>query len=142
VPTMVGMGTIIQIPVGFSGSGYLPPRKAAIEGAMATMRPFIELSKKDVDAFLTGHRQLDLTDNTREEMKPLSEVWVKSIIDAYGQLKSLDGLTSGSHYDNQSIATAAANIDQDMKDLDKALRQFYKLLQKEGRAAQRKQKSV
>jgi hypothetical protein len=134
MPEMVGMGTIIQIPVSFSGTGYLPPRKKAIEGAMQSMRPFIELSKQDVDEYAAGHRRLDISDHTRQLVKPLTDEWVVCISDAYAQFKTLEDLTKGPGYDNGSIASAAAGIDRDMKRLEKAVKEFYKILQKEGGA--------
>lgn len=141
-PSMIGMGTIIQVPTSFSGGGYLPPRKTAIDAAMGAMRPFIELSKRDVDDFAAGNRQLDLSESTRAKMKPLSEEWVRCISGSYSQLKILDDLTRGPSYDDQSIAGASSVIDKNMKDLGKALKQFYKLLQKEGKQDKEKGKDV
>jgi hypothetical protein len=131
-PEVVGRN-IIYIPIGFSQTGYRPPSKKAIDACMTEMRPIITVMQDDVNDFVSGQKQFDLSDDTRETLKPLFEQWAQNVNEISDQLKTLDTLTGGPKYDNKAIGNAAAAIDKDCKALETIRKKIYKQIQKEGR---------
>lgn len=141
-PEVVGMGTIIYIPVGTRPAGPpIPPRKERLDAAINALSPIIPLMKKDVDDVLSGERELNLTDDVRSELRPTFKVWVDRVNNMDQQYQALGPLIQGPQFDNQAIAAAATAIQQDAKDLEKARKKIYKVLQREGRKAKKNEKS-
>lgn len=139
-PNFIGNGTIINIPTGFSSAGgVLPPRKKAVDAAMAAMRPFITIAKEDVDAFESGRKELNLPQHLLDQLKPNFDDWKVAAKDASTQLAQLEPLTQGPPYANDAIGSHASAIDKDMRTLESDRREIYKVLQSEGKDAKRKE---
>lgn len=141
VPNVIGLNTVYNIPVGFTGGGYLRPRKAAVDAALRMMEPWIDLAKTSVDEITEGHKKLDLDDETKEELAPQFKSWVALVNDTYDHLQKLKGVTNGPNYDNQAIADEASAISKNAQSLEKIRRQIYRVLQKEGKERNKKSKS-
>ena len=138
MPEVVGRGIIINIPIAAVPMGPpAPPRKSRLDTAMAQITPIITQLKTDVDAFLSGQRRLDITDDTRTELRPLFEDWARSVTAMAGQLTSLNSLTAGPKFDNQAISQAAQQIQANCQVLQKDLKKVYKILQKEGKRSRK-----
>jgi hypothetical protein len=140
MPNVVGFSQVVNIPIGFTGGGFIAPRKSAVDGAMNSIEPWIDLAKASVDAIHEGHKKIDLDDATKEALAPQFKHWESLVNDTYNRLQTLKGLTKGPSYDNQSIADQAGAIAKDAKELDKVRRQVYKVLQREGKEASKKDK--
>lgn len=138
-PEMIG-DTIIYIPISFSGGGFLPMRKAWVDASMATIKPFVQLAKSDVDDFTSGAKQLEFPDKIKAELQPLVTKWAETTNGMTTRLAALEPLTSGPTYDNQAILDATKNMDRDMKELEKTRKDMYKILQKEGKRVKEKAK--
>jgi hypothetical protein len=139
-PEVVGMGTIINIPIGFTPTGAGPqPSKKRVDLAMRQMRPIIEIMKGDVDDFESGRKRLDISDTERNELKPLLDDWIELVNGISTNLTSLEGITKAPPYDNNAIANLAGGIHKDCKKMDEVRRKLYKALQKDGK---RKSKSA
>lgn len=137
MPEVVGLNTVIPVVTGFTGGGYLPPRKSAVNNAMDAIEPWIDMAKSSVDAITEGHKKLDLDEATQEELAPQFKKWSTLVTDTYGHLQVLKGLTKGPGYDNQAIADQATAINRETKDLDRVRREVYKVLQREGKEARK-----
>lgn len=135
MPEVVGRNTIINLPVGFTGNGYVQPRKAAVDAAMGAMEPWIDLSKASVDAILEGHKKLDLDEDTKKELAPQFKEWVALVNSMYDHLQKLKVLAKKTPYDNEPMASEATAIYKDSKSLEKVRREIYKVLQREGKEA-------
>lgn len=133
-PEVVGRGIIINIPVGTRPVGPpAPPKKARVDLAMNQIRPIVTTLKQDVDEFETGKARLDISDDTRQDLHPYFDSWIKTVNDISTNMKQLESVTTGPPYDNSSIAQAAGTIHQDAQRLDEVRRKIYKYLQKEGK---------
>lgn len=141
MPEVVGLNTVIPVVTGFTGGGYLPPRKSAVDNAMGAIEPWIDLAKSSVDAITEGHKKLNLDEATQVELAPQFKKWSALVNDTYGHLQVLKGLTKGPVYDNQSIAQQATAINREAKDLEKVRRDIYKVLQREGKEARKSKKN-
>ena len=140
-PEVIGYGTVINVPIGTQPAGPpAPPRKARLDMAMNHLRPLVQTLKQDVDDFETGHKRLDITDDTRADLRPLFEDWIKLINDINGQLTTLNTLTQGPTYDNSAISQASTQIHTDSGQLEEVRRRIYKYLQKEGKQKAKKDK--
>lgn len=134
MPEVVGRGTIINIPVGFTPSGNAPqPSKKRVDLSMNQMRPIIQMMKQDVDDFESGRRRLDISDAERQELEPLFDQWVKLVNDINSNLVTLESLAKSPPYNNAAIAKAAGAIHRGGKKMDEVRRKLYKSLQKEGK---------
>jgi len=133
-PEVIGMGTVIMIPVGYQKVGpILPANKKRVDLAMNEMRPIIQLFKEDLDEFMTGQKKLDLTDAVRADLKPYFDEWIGCVNDANAQLTKLEPLTQGPPYDQATIASIAADINQDAQKMQTDLKKVYKIVRKEGK---------
>lgn len=138
-PEVVGRGIIINIPVGTRPVGPpAPPKKARVDLAMNQIRPIVTTLKQDVDEFETGKARLDISDDTRKDLHPYFDSWIKTVNDINTNMKQLESVTTGPPYDNSSIAQAAGTIHQDAQRLDEVRRKIYKYLQKEGKQKKKK----
>jgi len=137
-PEIIGMGTVIMIPVGYQKVGpILPANKKRVDLAMNEVRPIIQLFKEDLDEFMTGQKKLDLTDAVREDLKPYFDDWIGCVNDASAQLTKLEPLTQGPPYDQTTIASIAADINQDAQKMQNDLKKVYKIVRKEGKKMKR-----
>ncbi len=142
MPTVIGYGTVVNLPVGFTPTGAGPqPKKKRVDMAMNQMRPIIHLLKADLDEFETGRARLDISDEERKVMQPWFDEWKDLIRDVSGNLEQLESLTSEKRYDNRAIANAANAIHQDTKKMDKVRLKVYKFLQKQGKKNKNKKNS-
>ncbi len=135
MPEVVGRGTIIYIPVSTSPAGPpAPPNPRRVEQAMNIMRPIITTLKQNADDFVAQHKVLDVSDDSREKLRPIVKSWVESADNIAGNLAKLEPLTKGPSYDNVAIAGVCKNIQQDAFTLDKLRRNAYKIIKKEEKA--------
>lgn len=138
-PEVVGRGIIVNIPVGTRPIGPpAPPKKARVDQAMSQMQPIVTLLKKDADEFQSGHARLDISDDTRNDLKPYFDTWIKTVNDVSTNMDKLVSITQGPPYDNSSIAQAVGVVHQDAQRLDEVRRKIYKYLQKEGKQKKKK----
>lgn len=138
MPEVVGRGIIINIPIGTQQMGPpAPPRKPRLDVAMAQITPLITQLKQDVDLFLSGHQRLDVTEETRAELKPVFDNWVTSVNSLASQLSTLQGLTAGPKFDNAAISQAAQQVQGHCQSLQKDLKKVYKAVQKEGKRSRK-----
>ncbi|MBY0359010.1 MAG: hypothetical protein K2W82_13490 [Candidatus Obscuribacterales bacterium] len=135
-PEVVGMGTIIYIPIGTTPVGPpAPPRKDRLDMAMSQLTPQINIMKKNVDDFVSGKDQLDLPDDVLAELQPMTSEWVTLVNDVYAQLQKVLPLVQGPTYDNAAIAAQAIAIQQDAQKLETLRHKIYKIIRKEGSRA-------
>lgn len=135
MPEVVGRGTIIYIPVSTSPAGPpVPPNPRRVEQAMNIMRPIINTLKQNADEFVQQHQVLDVSDESKEKLRPIVKSWVESATNIAGNLAKLEPLTKGPSYDNVAIAGVCKNIQQDAFILDKLRRNAYKIIKKEEKA--------
>lgn len=134
MPEVIGHGIVINIPYGTMPSGPpAPPRKARLDVAMHEISPIILQLKSDADEFLSGQRRLDISEDTRTELRPVFESWAKSVTAMAETLTSLNTLTAGPKFDNAAISQAAQQLQTSCRTLQKDLKKVYKKFQKEGR---------
>jgi hypothetical protein len=130
-PSMIGAGTIINIPIGFQQVGTpAQPRKARVDQAMSIMTPIITTLKKNSDDFVSEEKTLDVSPEVQNDLTPLIQRWISGINDIAAQLNQLQGLTSGSVYDNASISTICSSMQQRAKMLDKVRGDAFKIIKK------------
>lgn len=138
MPEVVGRGIIINIPIGTQQMGPpAPPRKDRLNLAMAQITPVVTQLKQDVDLFVSGHQRLDITDETRSELKPVLENWISSVNSLAKQLDNLQTLTAGPNYDNAQISQAAQQVQGHCQALQKDLKKVYKAIQREGKRSRK-----
>lgn len=138
MPEVVGRGIIINIPIGTQQMGPpAPPRKDRLNLAMAQITPVVTQLKQDVDLFVSGHQRLDITDETRSELKPVLENWITSVNSLAKQLDNLQSLTAGPNYDNAQISQAAQQVQGHCQALQKDLKKVYKAIQREGKRSRK-----
>lgn len=138
-PEVIGRGIIVNIPVGTQPVGPpAPPKKARVDLAMSHMRPVVSTLKADVDEFESGKARLDISDDTRKDLHPYFDTWIKTVNDISTNMAKLESVTTGPPYDNSSIAQAVGIVHQDAQRLDEVRRKIYKYLQKEGKQKKKK----
>lgn len=142
-PEVVGRGIVINIPIGFTPIGpAAPPRKDRVDMCMNEINPVISRMKKSVDEFLDGSKELDLSDDMKAQLQPLTQKWVLLVQGTSADLDKLNALTVGPKYDNTAIASVAANMERGVKQLDMVRRDIYKAIQKEGKKRKAKSKTA
>jgi hypothetical protein len=138
-PSLVGPGTVINIPVGTTPTGeYIQPRPRRVGAAMAAIRPIATLLKTDMDSFLTEEKQLEVPGVTQDELQSVMKQWSKSVDNIYGQLQLLEPLTEHPPYNQGAISQATWAIVEDAKELERLRRIMHKALQREGKLRARK----
>jgi hypothetical protein len=140
-PNIIGT-TVISIPSPSFTGQLLPARPKWVKAAMEEIGPQIALFKEDVDIAIESDRQIDASEPTREALAPLRDEAFKSVNQSFNLYKQLEGLTSGSSYDNSSIAQVAQSLDKELKVMDKSLKKGVSILQKEAKAAKKSQKTA
>lgn len=137
-PEIIGMGTVIMIPVGYQQAGpVLPAKKKRVDLAMSQLRPLIQMFKTDLDEFMSGQKELDLPDDIRQELEPYFKDWISQVNEASEQLAKLEPLVTGPPYDQSTIAGIAADINQDAHNMLKTLKKVYDIVRKEGKKMKR-----
>lgn len=137
-PEIMGMGTVVMIPVGFQQVGpVLPAKKKRVDLAMSQLRPLIQMFKSDLDEFMSGQKELDLGDDVRQELEPYFKDWISEVNEASEQLAKLEPLVTGPPYDQETIAGIAADINQDAHNMVKTLKKVYDIMRKEGKKMKR-----
>lgn len=132
-PEVVGRGMIINIPVGTVPTGPVaPPKKERVDLAMNNLRPVITMMKTNVDAFVSGKEQLDLSDTLQKQLQPQFDQWIALVNDLSAHQAKLETLTQGPPYDNAAIASQAGVLQSDIKKLDDTRRSIYKVIRKQG----------
>lgn len=130
-PEVIGMGTIIQVPIDKRPSGPVEPaRKERVDLAMGQIKPTVQMLKSNVDAFLSGERQLDLPDDVHAQLQPDLDNWVKGVQQIAAQEAQLEQLTQKSPYDQPAIASNCLSMQQMIRTLDETRRSVYKVLKK------------
>jgi hypothetical protein len=130
-PSMIGAGTIINIPIGFQQVGTpAQPRKSRVDQAMSIMTPIITTLKKNSDDFVAEEKTLDVTPEVQNDLTPLIGQWTSGINEISAQLNQLQGLTSGPAYDNASISTICSSMQKRAQSLDKVRGQAFKIIKK------------
>jgi hypothetical protein len=135
-PNIVGT-VVISVPTPSFTGQLLPARKKWVKESMGEIGPIINLFKEDVDAAIESDRHTNVSESTRKQLDPLREDAFSLVKSAFGTYKELEGLTAGSSFDNNAIATAAKSLDQDMKQLDKSFKKGISILQKEEKSSKK-----
>lgn len=135
-PNVIGTTVIMTPTASFSGA-YLPPRRKWVDEAMSEMGPTIKLFKEDVDTAIESNRQTDVSDATHEALQPLRTDAFAAIKAAFDLYQELQKQTSGGSYDNAAIANDVKSLDKQMKQLDKSLKKGIALLQKEAKGSKK-----
>lgn len=135
MPEVIGRGIIVNIPIGTTPVGPVAPaKKERVDLAMNQIRPVISMFKTDVDEFLEGHKQLDISESTRTKLKPYFDSWVAAVEDASAKLVQLEPLVAKSPYDQPAIAQIAVAMQQDANKLHKSLKKVYDVIRKEAKS--------
>lgn len=138
MPEVIGRGIIINIPVGTMPAGPpAPPRKARLDVAMNEITPIITQLKTDVDAFLSGEQRLDISEDTRAELRPVFVSWSNSVTAMANELAKLTPLTAGPKFDNAAISVSAKALQTQCGILQKDLKKVYKTFQREGKKSKK-----
>lgn len=133
-PSMVGPGTIINIPIGTMPVGPVqPPRKTRVDVAMNSMSPIINMFKQNADDFVREEKQLDVSPEAKVLLDPLVQDWIANVDKIYSQLQQLVSLTRGPVYDNGAIASVCQDMQRTAGDLDKIRNKMFKIIKKENR---------
>jgi len=141
MPEMVGPGMIINIPIGTTPTGeVIPANPKRVQAAMAQLSPIVTLMKGDVDAFVSGEKQLSMPGDTQQELQGELKQWAELVSDVYQQFSTLQPLTQQSPYNQPAIAQASSTIVNDAKGLERLRRLVYKALQREGKRIDRAEK--
>jgi hypothetical protein len=135
-PNVVGT-TVIMTPRPVFTGNYLPPRKKWVDESMTEIGPVIKLFKDDVDKAIEEDRRTDVSDKGRKAFDPIRDEVFALVNTSFDRYKELEGLTGGQTYDSMSISSAAKGLDDDMKKLDKSLKQGISILQKEAKASKK-----
>jgi hypothetical protein len=133
-PSLVGAGTIINIPIGTQPIGPVePPKKERVDLCMNEIKPVIDLMKTNIDEFLSGKSELDMSDKLKQKLQSNLDNWVTGVQKLYSQLNTLNQLTVGPTYNNAQIAHVTASMQNSIKDLDKNRCQIFKIIRKDGK---------
>jgi hypothetical protein len=131
-PDYIGNGIVINIPVSTRPIGPAqPPKPERVEMAMSGIRPVVAMLKQDVDDFESGHKQLDLPADVKDELKSQFTQWVANVNALSAKESQLEQLTKGPTFDNQAIASESTALQNNVKALDETRRSIYKVLHKE-----------
>jgi biotin operon repressor len=134
-PEMIANGVLISIPIGVQSVGPpAPPRKNRVDLLMSEIRPVIALLKKNVDDFVSGNKEIDISDAMKKQLDPQLTQWISLVNDLNAHLTKLDSLTQGPPYSNYDIAAEASAIEQGVKQLDRTRKTTYKIMRREGRS--------
>jgi len=131
-PTMIGAGTITNIPIGTEPTG--PPRpvtKQQLNSAINSMKPTIDLLKKNVDEFMNGEKQLNLPNDLVAQLDPQFTQWIGLVNRISAQEIELVSISQNPPYDNLEVAKTALIIQDSAKKLDKVRSSIYKVMRKE-----------
>jgi hypothetical protein len=131
-PEVIGFGaTIINIPIGMQPTGPVQPaRKQRVDLAMSQIRPTVAMFKENVDMFVKGEKELNLSDEIRKEIQPDVDSWVQNVTQLAMQEGQLEKLTASSPYDQPTIAQICVGMQKNIKELDKDRRDIFKVLKK------------
>lgn len=133
-PEMIGPGMIINIPIGTQPIGPAePPKKERVDLAMSEITPVVTMMKKNVDAFVAGDSELDLSADVQKQLQPEITSWVNSVNQLSAQFNALQQQTQGPPYSNDNIAAATGAMQTSIKELDKTRRDIYKAIRNEGK---------
>lgn len=130
--------TVINVPTPMFTGQYLPARKKWVQESMDDIGPIMKLFKEDVDEAVENDRRTDVSEATRAKLDPIRQQVFALVNQSFETYKQLEGMTAGSTFDNNAIATAARTLDKEMLDLDKELKKGMSTLQKEAKASRKK----
>lgn len=131
-PNVVGT-TVINIPTPTFSGQFLPARKRWVKESMDEIGPIINLLKEDVDLAVESNRRTEVSEQTKKSLDPLREDAFGCVKSAFATYKQLEQLTSGDTYDNGAIASAAKQLDKEVRDLDRKFKRGISILQKEAK---------
>ncbi len=135
-PNLVG-STVIMTPTPSFTGAFLPPRKKWVDESVEEIGTVINLFKQDVDAAIESNRRTDVRDSARKALEPFREEAFALVKGSFDFYKQLEGMTAGPNYDNQGISSVTTKLDDQMKRLDKTLKNGIKILQKEAKAGKK-----
>ncbi len=135
-PNVVG-STVIMTPMPTFSGPCLPARKKWVVASMDEIGPIITLFKEDVDTAIESDSRADVGDAARKALDPIREKAFASVKTSFDLYKQLVGLTAGSTYDNNSIASVTKSLDGQIKQLDRDFKKAISILQKEAKSAKR-----
>ncbi len=119
-PTIVGPGTIVNIPVGTQPTGPPQPvQRKSIDQAIKKMKPIIETMKRDVDDFIEHRKQLDLSNEVKQKLEPRFQEWIDGVNTVTLHENQLEQVAQNPPYDNQTVGLLSQAIQQDVKSLNK-----------------------
>lgn len=129
-PEVIGT-TVINLPIGVQPTGpFQPPRKERLDLTMNAIKPMVGLLKTNVDEFMSGEKQLDLSSDILSELRPKLTEWVDLVNKLSEQERQLESLTAGPAFNNASIASSAVEMQKTAKKLDETRRAIYKAIRK------------
>ncbi|HEY9759190.1 MAG TPA: hypothetical protein V6C97_28790 [Oculatellaceae cyanobacterium] len=129
-PEVIGT-TVINVPIGVQPTGpFQQPRKERLELTMNTIKPVVGLLKTNVDEFMSGAKQLDLSSDVLSELQPKLTEWVDLVNKLSAQEGQLESLTVGPTFNNAAIASSAVDMQKTAKKLDETRRAIYKVIRK------------
>jgi hypothetical protein len=131
-PTIIGAGTISNIPIGTEPTG--PPKpitKQQLDTAINQMKPSIDLLKRNVNEFMTGEKQLNLPDDLMAQLDPQFTEWIGLVNRISAQEIELTKIRQNPPYDNLEVAKAMLIIQKSAKNLDKVRSSISKVMRKE-----------
>ncbi len=138
MPTLVGPGSVVNLPIGLVPTGdYIPPRTHRVIILMAEMRPVASMLRDDLDEFRHGESQLMLPGETSAVFAEQMQQWSVNVDNIYGQLEILERACQHRPYDQGIMAQATWAIVEDAKELERIRRAMYRALQREGKRAER-----
>jgi len=135
-PNAVGQQLLWRPTPTFSGN-YLPARPKWVKESMAEIGPIIKLFKEDVDAAIESDRRTEVSAAARKKLDPLREKAFASVKTSFDLYAELEKLTSGSSYNNMTVASKTKDLNDQMKQLDQSFKRGIKILQKEAKSSKR-----
>jgi hypothetical protein len=130
-PEVIGMGTIINIPIQTVPAGPVQPanpKRVAL--AMNNIKPTVQQFQATVDQFMNGEKQLDLPDDIHKMMQPDLDTWASTVTLLSQQEQQLEQLTASAPYNQPAIAQNCQAMQKNIKALDVVRRSIYKTLKK------------
>lgn len=130
-PEVIGMGTIISIPISTTPTGPVKPASPKrVQLAMSQIKPTVEQFKATVDDFMSGEKELDLPDDLHKTVQPNLDSWMATVTLLSQQEQQLEQLTANAPYDQPAIAQNCVAMEKNIKSLDETRRKIYKTLKK------------
>lgn len=110
-----------------------PPDKNALKKHMCRIKNTVDQLKQDNEAFDAGQQQLAVSQETIDNLKPVSDEWTSTVNAIDKEYQELEALADAKRCDNTAISQSAHNIIDECQILQNDLKQADRIVQKESK---------